>query len=452
MSKLAKRFLLSLSAVLVLVILCSLYLNSNFIERYFLYQEKQDLKAVCEKLARSDALSETIGQLEQTEDVFIVSVENTSDNDLLNSRLRAAFQDKGLGFQKLWLWEPDQQAVAASGPRLRVYGQDKLHYSLLVSYLEHGESMVAAVKIIPAMKSTISLVNFVTALVFSGATCVILLLIYFLVKKITAPLAAIGDTAKAIAGLDFQTVSVNTGDELEVLAHDINDMSFKLQAAHSALEYSKLQMETLLANVSHDLKTPVSLIKAYASGMQDGMDDGTFLNTIILQNEKMEQMIERLLDLARLQSGGLLLEPVDLSALLLDIVSEQRLQAQELGLSFQCEITPATLQSADGQAVRTIFSNLISNAVKYADGGVIHIILSKNGGACRFVVENNVSPETPLEEARLWEPFYVAEQSRNKNISGTGLGLPIVRAAAQKCGYGCTCELLGQSIRFTIQF
>lgn len=452
MNKLAKKFMLSLSAVLILIILCSLYLNSNFIERYFIYQEKRDLTRICEELLVGRDLAETIARLEDMEDVFIVRVTNTDDNELLNARLRTAFQQKGLGFQKLWLWEPNQRDITKNGVRLQIYGQEKLHYSLLVAYMELGESLLAAVKIIPTVKSTISLMNLVTSAVFTGATLVMLLLISFLVKKITEPLTAIGNTAKAIAALDFRTVMVKTGDELEVLAGDINDMSGRLQAAHSELEAKNRQMEALLANVSHDLKTPVSIIKAYAGGIKDGVDDGTFLDTIIFQNDKMAQMIERLLDLAKMQNSEFSADSVDLSALLRNVISEHQLQVVDRGLAFRCEISPDIVKTVNRQAVQTIFSNLVSNSVKYAVGDEITVILRHEGGANLFEIQNMVNPETNLETERLWEPFYVAEESRNKNISGTGLGLSIVRAAAQKYSYEYACKLTGEQIRFTVKF
>lgn len=450
MSKLAKKFLLSLSAVLILVILCSLYLNSNFIERFFLYQEKHDLMRVCTELTANSNLEETITRLENTEDVLIVQVENTDDNELLNTRLRTAYQAKGVGFRKLWLWEADQQVVKHSKTQMRLYGQEKLRYSLLVAYVELDDIFVAAVKIIPNMEPTIALVNLVTAAVFSCAAFVMILCIFFLVKKITSPLTAIGNAAKSIAALDFKTVAVKTGDELEILADDINDMSGKLKAAHIALEAKNVQMEALLANVSHDLKTPVSLIKAYASGIRDGMDDGTFLDTIILQNEKMAQMIERLLALSKVQSEITVEDSVDLSALLSCTVSEHRLQAKDRGIAFVCEISPDMIQAANRQVVQTIFDNLISNAVKYAAGGSITIRLKRDSQGCLFQIQNEINPGINLEPERLWEPFYVAEESRNKNLSGTGLGLAIVRAAAQKYGYTCACELSDGKIQFTV--
>lgn len=454
MSKLARKFLLSLSAILLVVTLFSLYLNSNFIQRFFLYKEKQDLSRVSNELIDSHS-EEAIARLEAENDVIIVELQYTDDNSQMNGRLRDAFLGKGVslgGYGSFWLWEQDQLDAVADGSKLRIYQQEKLHYSFMVQYLSMGDSFVAIAKIIPAMARTISLINTVTACVFLAAALIMLLLVFFLVRRITNPLIRIGETAKAIANLNFKTVDIRTGDELELLAEDINDMSGKLEAAHRELEAKNRQMESLLANVSHDLKTPVSLIKAYASGIKDEVDDGTFLDTIILQNGKMEQMIERLLDLAKLQQQELPTEPVNLSILLSDGVARYRLQGAERGLSFQCRVEDNIVLVTERAAVETIFENMLSNAVKYADGDTVFVSLYRQTDAVLFEMQNSVAAEAEIDARRLWEPFYVAEQSRNKSMSGTGLGLSIVRTAAQKYGYDCTCELDDKAIHFTVKF
>lgn len=453
MSKLAKKFIISLSVILLAVIFFSLYLNSNFIERYFLYREKQDLNQICDQLIDgSENLTATIAKLEQSEDVVIAQVSNSDDNLLLNQLLRTAFLGKGLGLEQYWLWDQDQQEATQTGRKLKIYQQEKLHYGLLVEYVDLGETFIAAAKIIPSMEQTIPLINQVTACVFFGAALVMILFISFLVRKITTPLSIIGDATKAIADLNFSPIKIKTNDELELLAENINSMSNKLEKAHLELENKNRQMESLLANVSHDLKTPVSLIKAYTSGIQDGIDDGTFLDTVILQNEKMEGMIERLLDFAKLSTQELTLKPVNISALLQNTIEEYRIQAEAGGLVFSCIIEPDIILTTGEEAVQTICSNLLSNAVKYAAGSPIIITLSKQEQFCRFEIQNPVELELGLETDRLWEPFYVAEQSRNKTMSGTGLGLSIVRAAAQKYGYSWDCHLDGNTICFIVCF
>lgn len=509
--KLEKKFMLSLSAVLIAVICLSLSINANVISRCYLYLEKKDLNRICSELsgtletlehtdsppapAQPRAVNAAIfTELEQKHDVTLIRVSDTKDNNLLNERLRDAFTDRGLGFRKLWLWAQDQQQMDDGERRIRLYRQEGLHYSLLVEYLKKEPYFYAAVKIIPEAERTIALINRITAVIFFGAVLLLLALLSLLVRRITKPLRAIGATAHSIAELDFCTVHVDTHDELGELADSINNMSQKLKTAHQDLEQKNRQMEELLANVSHDLKTPISLIKAYASGINDGLDDGTFSDTILSQTDRMEELVGRLLALAKLkqadaQNGNI--ETIVLTDELNRMTREYAARAAENHLTFLCSWEddtasdrgsdsslgadsssgsapssgpasgnpPALLSSsftiqAERESLDTILSNLLSNAVNYAAPGAIELSLSRQNGRICLRIKNKISEHAAdtLDLDRIWDPFYVGEVSRNRSLSGTGLGLSIVRAAVERCGYQIRCELESAIIEFVILF
>lgn len=455
MSKIAKKFMFSIAAVLAAVICLSLYLNSNFIERYYLYKEKQDMNRICGELAAEDAgFKEKTALIEEKEDVVVVRTESTSDNNVLNARLRDAFLGRGLGFEKYWLWEEDQARALAGERVLKLYQQEKLHYSLLIEYISVNGEFIAVAKIVPAVSRTIALINGVTAAVFFAAFILMLVIIAFLVKRITTPLAEIGETARAIAGQDFRRIELHTGDELELLAADINEMSEKLQRSQRELNEKNRQMESLLSSVSHDLKTPITLVKAYARGIQDGMDDGTFVDTILSQNGKMEQMVLGLLDLSRMENGEYKTERLDLSGIIKEETKAWTSKGSGCRAEIISDIEPGIELEAGVREVRSIVENLLSNAVKYtADGRVsVTFYMDRETGHPQMRVTNAVCAPDEMDPDRLWEPFYVAEQSRNKELSGTGLGLSIVRAAVKRCGFECFCRLDNGAITFTVIF
>lgn len=469
MSKMAKNFLISISAVLIAVICLSLFLNANFIERYYLYREKQDMNRICDQLLESveaDAnafaeaeggsgeIGEIVTRLEAENDVVIVRMEGSSDNDILNGRLRSAFINKGLGLEKFWLWEQDQEKVMEDGRRLAIYNQEKLHYSILVEYLSLGDEFLAVAKIIPSVTHTITLINQMTAAVFLAAVLLLIALIYFLVKRITTPLTAIGETARAIANQDFRRLELHTGDELELLAEDINEMSEKLQQTQAELKEKNRQMGALLDNVSHDLKTPLALIKAYTRGIQDGMDDGTFLDTIIGQNEKMEQMVHGLLNLSRMEKREYTPENVNLSGLIKQEADVWMPGGDAKQVNMIFTIVPGVMIHAGRSELSSIVTNLLSNAVKYVADSTVYVSLYKveETEGYRMSVTNAVQAPERIDLTQIWKPFYVAEESRNKDLSGTGLGLPIVKAAAERCGFQCGCHIEGDRIVFTVDF
>lgn len=455
MSKLTYKFLIGIITVLIVVVSVSLYLNMNFIERYFIYQEKRELNNICSQLLNYDGedktqLEDEIKKIEKKEDVVIASVECLDSNEQLNEQITQAFLEKGISLKKYWLWEEDQKDAIKNGQKMRLYKQEKLNYSLLANYITKNNSFIAVVKIIPSIERTLKIVNQVTVLVFGGAIVVMFLLISILVQRIISPLQKIGETAKAISMLDFKTIDLHTRDELELLANNINEMSEKLKKSHEDLKEKNRQMEELLANVSHDLKTPIALIKAYASGIKDGIDDGTFLDIIIVKNQQMEQIVEQLLNRAKIKYHEDEKKQICIDECLHKQMEVFNHQAKERNLIFNSKIEENLTCFANEEAINMIFSNLISNAVKYALGGEIEIKLYKEGTEYLFQMENLVDKNNNIDIKRIWEPFYVSDTSRNKNMSGTGLGLSIVKTTLDKYGYNYECNIKDEIISFII--
>lgn len=433
MSRLNRKFLISVFIVLFLVGTLSLYLNLNFIERYFLYQEKRQLQDIGHVLVQNrDSIEEAISEIEASEDVIIVRLKNSKDNNLLNQKLKEEFYNQGISLKTYWLWDQDQKEAENSGGKIRVYSQEKLNYSLLVEYISLDEDFIAVAKIIPSLDKTLVLINKITVIVFIGAGMLLFLCISVLVYKIIGPIKKIRETSKEIANLNFKTIEIHTNDELELLAEDINAMSAKLSESHRLLVEKNQQIESLLANVSHDLKTPISLIKMYACGMKDNLDDGTFLDTVIKQNDRMEKMVERLLDLSKVQKQECQMERVNVSSMLKELVAEYEIHSENLKTYFHCRVEDGIIANTNGEALYLVFSNMISNAVKYSKDGCINIKLCREDSMVVFSIENAVRDASEILMQRIWEPFYVAEKSRNKSMSGTGLGLSIVKAVCEK--------------------
>lgn len=454
MSRLNQKFLISTGIVLILFIILSLYINANFIERYYLYEEKRQIRSI------GDALTENTGTLperlrilaEENPDMILVAVENHPDNDILNQRLSKAFQSEGISLKKYWLWDQDQSAVTYQGRKLKLYQQGAWNYSLLAEYLLIEDYFVAAAKIVPSPDKTLALVNQVNAAVFVGTGLALFLCLSLLVRKIISPIERIREAAAAIAGLNFVTVDLKTGDELELLADDINSMSLTLQKSHQLLTDKNKQMEELLAHVSHDLKTPITLIKLYAGGIKDGMDDGTFLHTIIVQNLRMEQMTERLLSLAKVQQREYVRQEINISEQLKQLLTEYNLNAEYSHVQPVCRISEDIMVHSDPEAIYLIYSNMITNAMKYSADGRVIILLYSDGPDTIFRIENPVAKAAGIDLEKIWEPFYVAEESRNQDMAGTGLGLSIVKAVCEQNRIRYSSTVQDDMIVFTFIF
>lgn len=441
---------------MVFTLALTLAVNSRFVERFYLHSQSRYVRQVGEQLLfyldQGMTPEYAVSILEEKEKVLITYSENFSDSELLSNDLREKFRQKGLGFEKFWLWNQDYESAMENGSKLRFYQQDRLNYGILTEYLSSDSGMFCIASIVPNTDEAVSIINQFLAILIAGSSVIAAGLMYILVRHITNPLKEMEEFSRRIASQDYGTpLVIRTKDELEVAADSMNQMSQSIQLYQKMLIEKNRQMEQLMDNVAHDLKTPISLVGLYASGIRDGLDDGTFLDTVIRQNSRMSQLVEQLLSLSRIGQKSYPHEDIYLDRLLEEQIGELRILADKRGLRITTSIAPDSVMAGNEELISTLFINLLSNSVKYGAGGSIKILLKPCDSGFQFSISNQFLTEN-LDMDRIWEPFYVGEASRNQALSGTGLGLPIVKRIADQCGYQASCAAKDGEICFTIIF
>jgi two-component system phosphate regulon sensor histidine kinase PhoR len=196
-----------------------------------------------------------------------------------------------------------------------------------------------------------------------------------------------------------------------------------------------------VANVSHELKTPLTSIRGYAEtllsgGLEDEPNRARFVETIRTQAERLEALVEDLLQLADLErpDAALDLKDWDASAIVRDLASSFEDLATRRGLRLEVEARPGIRVRADRKRIEQALRNLLDNAVKYTDSGVITARAERTSSAIRVSVSDTGRGIGPEHLPRLFERFYRAEQGRARALGGTGLGLAIVKHAIQLHG------------------
>ena len=242
-------------------------------------------------------------------------------------------------------------------------------------------------------------------------------------------------------------------DEIGELAEDINKLYLNLRQMIGRLEeekglISKLEKEKvdLIRGASHELKTPLSSLHIMLENMLIGTvrteDYPEKLEAAILVVEKMSKMIEQILYTSRAGEGNK--ARVDVGNLVQEVILEYELLAKTRGIAFESRISRMEIQTSQS-AMREVFSNLISNAVKYAEAGsVIKIICEKGKFSIWNLGEEISAQEVPV----LFDPFY----RRDNEVGGNGMGLYFVKNILTRLGLQYRFSAYKGGMKFEISF
>lgn len=227
-------------------------------------------------------------------------------------------------------------------------------------------------------------------------------------------------------------------------------------------EYKLEQMRRdFVANVSHELRTPISLIQGYAEALADHVEDSPvqqdqFMKIIIEESNRLKRLVEDLLELSRLQSGKADLEKEEIN---LFQVSEQVKEKYDQlfiqrNIKFKAEINQdAGTVWADKFMFEQIVLNLIDNAICYAPGGTITLTSARTQKGIELCLSDTGKGISEEDLPYLFERFYRADKSRNRESGGTGLGLSIVKNLVQAHGGIISVESeAGKGTKFSLKF
>jgi two-component system phosphate regulon sensor histidine kinase PhoR len=196
-----------------------------------------------------------------------------------------------------------------------------------------------------------------------------------------------------------------------------------------------------VANVSHELRTPLTVISGFAETLaaENLPPDrtATFARAVLSHARRMQQLVDDLLDLSRIESGGWKpnRELVQLTELVAEILSQMKTTAETKGVKLLSDISPGAEQvRADRTAIAQIFANLLENAIRHTDHGTVTAASAVRADAIEITVSDTGSGISPEHLPRIFERFYRADPGRSRESGGTGLGLAIVKHLAEAHG------------------
>ncbi len=289
------------------------------------------------------------------------------------------------------------------------------------------------------------------------------ILIYFTTKMVVSPILSLTNLSERMSNLDFDAhYTGNASDEIGVLGHSMNLLSQRLKETVGELKTANLKLQKdieektqidemrkeFIANVSHELKTPIALIQGYAEGLTEGMAQDPesrdyYCEVIMDEANKMNKMVKQLLTLSALESGNdaPVMERFDLTELIRGILSSAQLMIGQNGAEVEFFREEPCFVWADEFKIEEVVTNYLNNAINHVQGERrIRIDIEAAQDEVRVTVFNTGNPIPEEDLPNLWTKFYKVDKARTRAYGGSGIGLSIVKAIMDSHHKECGAE------------
>ena len=307
--------------------------------------------------------------------------------------------------------------------------KDVLAYGAVLTSSGKSPMMVYIFSPLWPLSSTINILTNQLVYVTFISLLVACLLSFYLSIRITRPIRTITRSAERLGNGEYG-ILFRGGHYTE-----INNLADTLTRASIELEKSDMLQKDLIANVSHDLRTPLTMIKSYAEMINDLSGDNPekraqHLKVIIDETDRLNALVGDLLSISRMQSGKMVLDRnnFNLTSAIESIVNTYKIMEMENGytLNFNCRVN--FIVNGDEEKIKQVVANLLTNAIKFAgEDKMVNITLKRRGKVVLCRVEDHGKGIAPEELDHVWERYYRASSNMVRPAEGSGLGLSIVK-------------------------
>ena len=447
-------------------------INSTFLERYYIRETRIALtdmyrtvnEAVMSDDSVSDALNEQIARISGKENISLIVMDSESSAVKVNAPDSTAIV--GRMYDNLFGDTPDieqkdevksryyvvQELISEDTYRISIIYDDVLGTKNmeLFGMLDDGSFCLMQTALESIQNSSEIANRFMgyIGLIISLAGALAALL---LAGKLTRPIRELTEISARMKELDFSVkYSGKSRTEIAELGDNMNELSEILERTISELKTANAELredierkerteemrQEFLSNVTHELKTPLALIRGYAEGLSEGVADDPestkfYTEVIIDEADKMNRMVMRLLSLNQLEYGKTEFTMVrfDIVGFIKGCLQNLSVLAQKNGIRVKLQERPPLYVWADEFWTEEVFMNYFSNAVNHCEGEkVIDIHFEEKQNCVRVVVFNTGKPIPSEAIPHLWEKFYKVDKARTREYGGSGVGLSIVKA------------------------
>ncbi len=325
-----------------------------------------------------------------------------------------------------------------------------MEYLEMLGNLDSGDFFIMRTPL-ESIRDSVMLSNRFYTGIGAAAIVISAIIIYLFSRKVTKPVMELADISKRMTALDFDAKFESKGEnEIDVLGEHMNQLSEALEKTISELKTANNELrrdiehkekidemrKEFLANVSHELKTPLALIQGYAEGLKDGINEDAesrefYCEVIVDEAQKMNQMVKKLLTLNEVEFGqeNVSMERFDVAELIEGLAQSCSLLVEQKGGELRTKVAGPLYVWSDELKIEEVLTNYISNACNHLEGEkIVEIKAVPKDDKVRISVFNTGKqiPEEDME--RIWEKFYKVDKAHTREYGGSGIGLSIVKA------------------------
>lgn len=439
------------------ILLCW-FINNIFLEEYYIRSKTRIICDAYEAISQA-ANSDTYGTDEFSEKLNdICSVSNLTVCIMdANSQMKYESVNGGRELEALLIgyifgFQQPPQRVIEEGEdftiQVMTYRDDE--FLTMFGRLKSGISFIMRTPL-ESIRESVKVANRFFAYVGIAGAVAGGIIIWFVSRKVTRPILELNRISEQMVHLNFDAkYEGRVKNEIGLLGENINKLSASLEQAISELKTANNELKKdiekkeqidemrkeFLANVSHELKTPIALIQGYAEGLSEGIDGDKesrdfYCEVIMDEASKMNGMVQKLLTLNQLEFGNdmVSMERFDITELIKNYIQSAGILTKQNDIHVYMEEYPPVFVWADEYKTEEVFANYFSNAVHYCSGEKkIVVSLEKKDGKVRVSVFNTGNPIPEESLPHLWEKFYKVDKARTREYGGSGVGLSIVKA------------------------
>ena len=464
------KLFLTLCIVVISIVLFLIIVNSFVLESYYHYIKSNTLKSVYEQInsyyngeTEIDNLEDKLNQVAASNNFdIIIKDQNDVDVYLSNkdflSNIRKIIDFWGINKRR-------EYQIIEESDKLEIMNirdiETETNYIFLTGQLDNGYSVYIRVPIASIEES----VRISNSFLYLIATIVIIvggIVIMYISKRFSNPISELNEIEKKMANLDFShKYNVTDDDEINELGKSINVMSEKLEKTIQQLRNTNIELEkdiekkskidemrkSFISDVSHELKTPIALIQGYSEGLLENVNTDEesrkfYAEVILDESNKMDKLVKQLLELTKLEYekrefNNRTFNIVELEK---EIVRSSKVMIDEKGAKVEFETDEKIDVYADDFYISQIVTNYLTNAIKHVKdvNGEKYIkitnMLDPEREKVRVAVFNTGDNISPENLNRIWNRFFKADEARNREDGGSGIGLSIVRAIMNNYG------------------